>query len=418
MGMCSTFAIIGLLALAPAADVQVQLLRGETVAGQLTAVSADKITVTSGGNAQVIPAPEILAVEFPSAKADVETAHVWIDLLDGSRVIGAGLNQSGGKATIELLGGDKLPDVSARAIRAARFRPAEDAGLNAAWNEILSGRRSGDVLVLRKTANREVEENGDTKTVTTLSLDELEGTVLAIGPESVKFDYDGDKVDVKREKLEGVIIFQPVKRELPAASLRLIDVARGEWRLKSIELKDDQIVGVTPAGVTLSLPLARVQRLDFSAGNVAMLATLEMESSESSAALLPKGLSSAAVEWFSPTSAQRPGLTVSNATGRPGSKVSLTGKSQATYRTPEGFRWFRAGLVLAGRPGVGSDVEVVVLGDGKPLAKHALLAADERKPIQIEADITGVRRLSLQVLPQGGQGFGALVDFQDARFTK
>jgi len=415
--MCSSLAIFSLLALAPAADVQVQLLRGETVAGQLTAVSADKITVMVGGNAQVIPAPEILAVEFPANKTDVETAQVWIDLLDGSRVNGAGLAQSGGKAKIELLGGDKLSDVPRAAIRAVRFRAAEDAGLNAAWNDILAGTRSGDVLVLRKTATRDVEENGVTKTVTTLSLDELEGTVLAIGPESVNFDYDGDKVPVKREKLEGIVLFQPVKRELPVASLRLIDVARGEWRLKNIELKDDQLTGVTPAGVSLSLPLGRVQRLDFSAGNVAMLATLDMESSESSVAMLPKGLSPAALTWFSPTAGQRPGLPASNA-GRPAGKVSLTGKSQATYRTPEGFRWFRAGLALAGRPGVGSDVEVIVLGDGKPLAKHNLIAADENTPIQIEVDVTGVRRLTLQALPQGGQGFGALVDFQDARFTK
>lgn len=416
MGMTS-LVVWGMLVAAPAADVQVQLLRGDTVSGELIAVSAEKISVSVAGTSQVIPAPEALAVDFSPAM-DQETPHIWLDLLDGSRVIAAGLSLSGGKATIEFLGGEKLTDVPARAIRAIRFRAADDDRLNASWNDILAGTRSGDVLVLRKSATREIEEEGQTKTVTTLALDELEGAVLAIGPESVKFDFDGDKVDVKREKLEGVVLFQPVKRELPAANLRLIDVAMSQWRLKSIELKDDQLTGVTPAGVMLTLPLARVQRLDFSSGNVALLASLPMENSEASVALLPKGLSAGALDWFAPSAGKRPGTVRNDSTAKPNGKVALTGKSQVTYRTPEGFRWLRAGLVLAGKQGQGSDVDVIVVGDGKVLAKHSLLAADERKPLTLEVDVANIRRVTLQAVPLAGQGFGALVDFQDARFTK
>jgi hypothetical protein len=418
MGMFSAIAIWGLLAAAPTADVQVQLLRGETLTGELTNISAEKITIASSGKPQTIPAPEVLAVEFPASLRDEEPARLWLDLLDGSQVKAAGLTLSAGKATIELVGGERLEGISSRAIRAVRFRPAEDNALSAAWSEILAGSRSGDVLVLRKTATREVEEGGETKTITTISLDELEGTILAIGPDSVKFDFDGDKVDVKREKLEGVVLFQPVKRELPAATLRMLDVTGGEWRLRTIELKDEQLVGLTPAGVSVVLPTARVQRLDFSAGNVAMLATLPMESSEAAGALLPKSLSPAAAVWFGPLAGQRPGSSSNDPALKSAGKLSLTGKSQVTYRTPEGFRWFRSAVTLAGKQGTGSDVDVVVLGDGKQLAKQSLSAAGERQPVLLEVDVSGVRRLTLQSVPHGGQGFGALVDFQDARFTK
>lgn len=399
-----------------AADVQVQLLRGETLKGELTAVSAEKVTIAASGNDQTLPGPEVLAVEFTEAKDEAEKPRVWIELLDGSRLHAASISLAAGKATIDLPGGDRLTEVPARAIRAIRLNP-EDPQLASAWLETLAGKRGGDVLVLRKTATRTVEENNQQKTTTVVSLDELEGTVLQISDAGVKFDFDGDKVDVKREKLEGIIFFQPVKRELPPASLRLFDVADSEWRLRTLELKDGQLVATTPAGVTLQLSLARVKRLDFSAGNVAMLAQLPMEASEATSALLPKGLSNAALDWFEPAAGKRPGRpTKGPATSS--SAVSLTGKSLATYRTPEGFHWFRAGLVLAGKQGTGSDVEVVILGDGKPLAKQQLLATAERKPIQIEADISGVRRVTLQTLPIGGQGLGALVDFQDARFTK
>lgn len=423
MGKLSVAAILVLLAAvsvarASAADnVSVQLLRGETLTGELVAVSAEKITIALGGNEQTLPAPEVLAVEFAQPKEEAEKPRIWIELLDGSRLNAASVALAAGKATIELPGGDRLTDVSPRAIRAIRLNNPDDPQVADAWSEILAAKRSGDVLVLRKTATRTVEEGGQSKSVTTVTLDELEGSVLQITDAAVKFDFDGDKVDVKREKLEGIIFFQPVKRELPAASLRLIDIAGSEWRLRTLDLKAGQLTASTPAGVNLELPLARVKRLDFSAGNVAMLAQLPMEASESTSALLPKGLSPAALDWFEPVAGKRPGrLTKGPAPST--SAVALTGKSLATYRTPEGFQWFRAGLVLAGKQGTGSDVEVLILGDGKPLAKQQLLATAERKPVLIEVDIKGVRRVTLQTVPLSGQGLGALVDFQDARFTK
>lgn len=418
MGTISATALL-LLAAVPAADiaVQVQLLRGETLSGELTSVSAEKVAVAVSGSDQSIPAPEVLSVEFPAATAESEQPRVWIELLDGSRLNAASVSLAMGKATIELPGGDRIADVPARAIRAIRFNNPDDPLVAATWSEILAGKRSGDVLVLRKTVTRTVEEGTPPKTTTMVTLDELEGTIQQITEAAVKFDFDGDKVDVKREKLEGIIFFQPVKRELPAAALRLFDVAGSEWRIRTLDLKDGQLSATTPAGVPVQLRLARVKRLDFSAGNVAMLAQLPMEASESTSALLPKGLSPAALDWFEPAAGKRPGPPRKGAQGT-SNAVALTGKSLATYRSPEGFRWFRAGLVLAGKQGTGSDVEVLILGDGKPLAKHQLLATAERKPILLEVDITGVRRVTLQTLPMGGQGLGALVDFQDARFTK
>ncbi len=414
METISVYAILALLSAVPTAEVQVRLLRGEELKGQLVAASAEKITVATATGEQTIPAPEVLAVDFPKSLPETEQVRLWVELLDGSSVKGAGIAWAAGKATIELLGGDKLTDVPARAIRAVRFNDPTEGELTPAWNEILAAKRGGDVLVLRKIGTREVEG----KIVTTLTLDELEGTVLQIGTTSISFNFDGDKVEVKREKLEGIIFFQPVKRELPAASLRMQDVAGSEWRLRTIEIKADNLRGITPAGVSLTMPLARIQRLDFSAGNVAMLTQLPMEVSEASGALIPKGLSNAAADWFGPFAGKRPGPSTKSTTITSTSTLSLTGKSLVTYRVPEGFRSFRASVLLASKSNSGGDVEVVILGDGKPLAKYPLLAAGERKPLQIEVEIAGVRRLSLQTNPLSGQGLGALVDFQDARFTK
>ncbi len=415
MRTISLCVLLACCAVAPAADVQVKLLRGSDVKGELVAVSTEKLTVFSTTGERTIPVNELRAIEFPQPHTEFEKPRVWIQLLDGSQIAAAGVSLATGKAIVELIGGDKLPEMPARAIRAIRY--SNEPKLTEPWNEILAGTRSGDLLVLKKIATREVEEGDQTKTVTTLTLDELEGTVLQVGPDSVRFDFDGDKVDVKREKLEGIIFFQPVKRELPAAVVRLKDRADSEWQLRTLELQGEELVATTPAGAMVRLPLLQIKRLDFSAGNEALLAELPIEASEASVALIPKGLSPAAADWFSPAVGKRPGVAVVRGSTPVTTTVGLTGESSVTYRVPEGFRKFATDVLLVSKPGTGSDVEVVILGDGKPLAKHQLTATGERSPLAIEVDVVGVRRLTLQA-NSASQGLGALVDFLEARFTK
>lgn len=411
MGMISVYGVLALCAAVPAADVQVKLLRGSDVKGELVAATTDSLTFSTSGGERTIPAIELRSVEFPQERQETEKPSVWLLLLDGSRIAATGVTLSAGKATIELIGNEKLPEMPARAIRAIRFH--DEPKLTEGWNEILAGKRAGDVLVLRKTTSRTAEDG--TKTEGSLTLDELEGTILQVGPDSVKFDFDGDKVDVKREKLEGIVFFQPVKRELPPAAVRLRDTVDGEWQLRTLEVKEDQLTGTSPAGALVRLSLSQVKRLDFSAGNEALLAELPVENSATSGALLPKGLSPAALDWFTPAAGKRPGGA--KASPLASTTVSLTGASSVTYRVPEGFRQFRTEVVLVSKAGTGSDVEVVVLGDGKPLAKHEFSATAERKPLLIEVNVSGVRRLTLQA-SSAAQGLGALVDFQEARFTK
>ncbi|WP_254507890.1 NPCBM/NEW2 domain-containing protein [Anatilimnocola floriformis] len=415
MGIISVYAVLALATATPAADVQVKLLRGSDVGGHLVAASAEKLTLKSSTGEQTIPATQLRSVEFARTNNELEKIGLWLELIDGSQIAAAGVSLAAGKAVIELVGGDKLPEIPARAIRAVRFGNNNPA-LTDQWKEILRGTRSGDVLVLRKSVTREIEETGAPKIVQTLTLDELEGSVLGIAPDSVKFNFDGDKVDVKVEKLEGIIFFQPVKRELPPAAVRMKDRADSDWHLRSLELQGEEFVATTPAGVMLRIPLAQIRRLDFSAGNEAMLAELPMENSVASVALLPKSLSPAAAEWFTPTAGKRPGVTARETTVA-ATNVNLTGASSVTYRVPEGFKKFCADVLLVSKAGTGSDVEIVVLGDGKPLITHRLLATGERKPLPLDIDVSKVKRLTLQANSES-QGLGALVDFQEARFTK
>ena len=48
-------------------------------------------------------------------------------------------------------------------------------------------------------------------------------------PDSVQFEIDGDKIDVRREKLEGLVYYQPAKREFSPPLCRLIDAGGSTW---------------------------------------------------------------------------------------------------------------------------------------------------------------------------------------------
>jgi hypothetical protein len=198
--------------------------------------------------------------------------------------------------------------------------------------------------------------------------------------------------------------------------VRLKDVADSDWHLRTLEVQGEEVVASTPVGVTLRLPFAQLRRIDFSVGNEALLAELPIENSVASVALLPKSLSPAAADWFSPSAGKRPG-GVARATTLGATTVNLTGASSVTYRVPEGFKKFFADVLLVSKTGTGSDVEIIVLGDGKPLATQKLHAAGDRKPVALDIDVTNVKRLTLQANSES-QGLGALVDFQEARFTK
>jgi hypothetical protein len=121
---CLTTTLITLLtltALAAAPEVKVRPLDGEALAGRLLELSAAQVIVETKSGPHLLPAASVMWVELPAASPANKPA-VWIELLDGSRVVAAGYSAAAGKASIELLTGQTV-EVATRAIRTVRFRP-------------------------------------------------------------------------------------------------------------------------------------------------------------------------------------------------------------------------------------------------------------------------------------------------------
>lgn len=410
--------LIALAGPALAADAKIKLLAGEGPAGQIVAATADKITVRDSAGEKSIPAAELMWVELPHSPADTKPS-VWIELLDGSRLAAESYTAASGQAKIELTSGQTVT-AATRAIKFVRFR-APDPALAGQWREILESQAAGDMVVIRKTSMRPVEEGDESATMTEVALDQLEGTVLGVGPESVQFEFDGEKIDVRREKLEGVVYYHPARREFSAPACKLVDGGGSTWAIKSLELAEGRLRGSTVSGTAIDFPLAAVAKIDYSVGNVFFLTDLEPDTGGGSIAvsLQPAAMAFKFGRLFGVSKRPPLGAVRFQIDGQGyDNGLSLHSPASLVYRVPEGVRWLRAEAGVDDSVIVPGRFDLVILGDGKELMRHAFSESDSRKPVPINLEVAGIRRITIELDAADGQDIGDQLNLCEARLTK
>jgi hypothetical protein len=416
-----TTTVLTFLALAGsvlAADARVKLLMGDGPTGEVVSLSTERITLRTSAGEKSIPAAELMWLELPAQTSDIK-ATAWAELLDGSRLNLVGYSTSGGQAQLELTSG-QTAKVPARAVKWVRFRP-QDPELATQWREILAGQATGDLLVVRKTSTRTVTEDDNETTVTEVALDQLDGTILDVGGESIQFEFDGEKIDVRREKLEGIVYYQATRREFSPPACRLVDSGGSAWSLKSLELADGRIRGSAVGGAAIDFPLSAVAKIDYSVGNVFFLADLEPDTGAGDpvVSLQPAAMSFKFGRVFGVRSGPPLGATHFQIGGkRYDGGISLHSPASIVYRVPEGVRWLRAEAGVDDSVVVPGHFDLVVLGDGKELFRHTFQGADERGPVPLDLDVSGVRRITIVLDPADGLDIGDQLDLCDARMTK
>ena len=416
--MILPFAAAGLALLALAADAQVKPLEGETLEGKVTQLTAEQVVVETKGGAKTIPTTELLAVEFTQAKP-AEKPTLWVDLVDGSRLLASSYAVTSGKASVDLVGGQTV-EIPTRSITSVRFRQ-QDADLARQWREILAEKPTGDLLIIRKTSTR-MEEDGENepKTVTETALDQLDGAVLNVTPENVQFQFDGDIIDVKREKIEGIVYYHAAGRELAPPRCRIADAGGSQWSVRSVELAQDTLAVVSAAGVAFDLPLSRAAKIDFSIGNIANLAELEPDSGDDTVvSLQPAALGDKFGRLFRRSSSPPFGADQFRIAGKNYSTgLSLHSPSTIVYRVPEGFRRLHAVAGVDDSVLVPGHFVLVILGDGKELARHEFNGPEQRGPVVLDVDLSDVKRFSIVIDPADGQDIGDQLNLCEARLTK
>jgi NPCBM/NEW2 domain len=410
------------LAAAPDAarpDVKVRPLDGEAVSGKLTELSAVQVTVQTKAGPQTLPAGGILWVELPDSPP-LDKPAAWIELQDGSQAVAVNYTAAGGKARIDLTSGQTV-EVATRAVRTVRFRPLSPE-LAGQWREITAQAGSSDLVVIHKTSQRTVDrgENEPT-TITEQALDQLEGTVLEVTPTSVRFELDGEKIDIRREKLAGLMYYPAARREFPPPLARLIDGSGSNWVVRDLKLDAGQLLATTVGNLPLQLPLAAISKIDFSVGNVAFLADLEADAGagETGVSLQPANMAHPFSRLFQVRSRPPFGAESFRMGGqRFDSGLSLHSPARLVYRVPAGFRRFRAVAGVDDSVMAPGAFDLVVLGDGQELARHSFATDRPRGPLPLDLAIDGVRRVTIVIDPADGQDIGDQLNLCDARFTK
>src|SRR5690606_35803324 len=116
----------------------VELLDGESIAGEVASVSAAEVVVRAADGERRIPTSDVLSVSVGAA-ADSSAGHeanAKIELVDGSVLRARSLSVEGNTAQIQLAGGASI-EVPTRSLSSARFGGAK--AHDAAWQRIASG---------------------------------------------------------------------------------------------------------------------------------------------------------------------------------------------------------------------------------------------------------------------------------------
>ncbi len=255
------------------------------------------------------------------------------------------------------------------------------------WSEIQAQQHAGDVLVIRKAPT---------------ALDYLEGVIVGIDADTLLFEFDGEKIDVPLQKLEGFLFYlsQPEPMRSPRASVTLVDGSI--WRLDTVSIDGGWLQALTSGGEAVQFPLEQVKQIDLAAGKVAYLSDLEPASVE----ITPKFGSALQAALNRLIYAPKRDAAIGGgplrlrdpATGaieQFAKGLALHSRSRLEYRLAGEYRRLRGIAGMAPEINVSGAVRLQIAADQETLWDRVIRTSDG--PIALDLDLTGKRRLAILV---------------------
>jgi len=372
--------ILAVAILAAAPDFQVTGADGSKFRGSIVEFSADKAVFRTSDGEKTIPAGGLVRLIPDAASTEkVETAILWVQLIDGTRFDAVTYTTADGNATISFDRDGKtlVTTVPTSAVRSVRFKEQPQA-IADQWAAIVNRPAPADLIVIREES----------------AIDYLEGVLGDVSNETVKFTLDGEVVPVKRPKVEGLVYYHSKTPTLEGAFCVVTDRAGSSIQASRTLLEAGKLKLTTPAGAELSLPLERVNAIDFPARYLSEMkpeaVTFEPLVRE------PKVIADNIGKLYRPRfdSAMKPGPL--RLGGRDYLKgIALHSKSSVTFLLPEPFAKLTTTVGIDDRVRPHGNVRLIIHGDDRVLFDRNITGADE--PIPVSLDLTGVTRLKFTV---------------------
>lgn len=398
-------------ATASGGEATIATLDGRTISGDINAWTATELSLNTASGQTKLPASEVLEVRW-SREAVEAAGATHIELIDGSRISYGELTIA--KREAVFTGGflSQPLRIPRDAIRLIELRPSTPF-ITSAIQEIERKEIPGDALVV---SQRDSE-----------TMDYLTGVIGDVTAEQATFEWDGERVPVKRSKIAAMVFYQPRQPALPDAACELSLTDGSRITAREISLGEGRLSVTTPVGVVLEVPLDQVAGADFSSGKIAYLSDLTPTGVSWTPGLgLPK------TDLFTEKNLPRSDASFS---GSPLSLLwnddaarsrrdvrtyakglALRSRTEVTYRLPQGMKRFStvAGLDPDNRGG--GNLSLVIRGDDRVLWEGVLDGA--QPPVEIDVELGAARRLHLVVDYGDYLDFGDRLHLAEARVTK
>ncbi len=379
-------------------QVELRLLDGRVVAGQLVSLDDKQVAITVEGQSQTFVAAQMLSLHIKGeSAAPLAKPAVWVELLDGSTLSGADFRASKSLATLVIEQQDSL-ELPVKSIHTVRF--SDPAAANRAWSENLAGKSTADLLAVRKKEN----------------LDFLEGVIGEVDAESVRFTLDDDVIPVKRAKIDGLIYFRRAADGLSSPAAVIDDCAGRRMYAKSFAVDDAAIKIITPAGVNISRPLAEIAKIDLSSGKLTFLSDMPVDKVEWQPYFDFGKSAPALAKLYRPRLNQGRDGTL-RLDGKPYAKgLQLFAKTTYIIRLPDKSRQFLATVGIDDAVRDLGHVRLQIFADENKLLDTPIAGSEPPKPLELE--LAGARRLKIVVDFGEDQPVGGCLDLCDARIVK
>lgn len=370
-------------------QIEVSTLQGSAITGRLETLDGKQLTVRQDDRTQSMPTDGLLQLRLVDSGTVTAAGPIAVSLADGSKLRGGNLTVTAKAVNLQhpQLGPIAVPREQVRNLRLA----ADDPVVAAAWDQLVQRESKNDQIVIRK---------GDV-------LDHIDGVVGTIDDTSVKFLLDGEDVTVKRERVFGVVY---AKRDAKPASRSIkVELAGDEFLFAGqVAFKDGQWELTWPGKELLRVPPAAIRGIDFSAGKVVYLSTIEPRDVEEVPYFLIM------FPYQRDRSLEGQPLKVGQRSFTRG--LAIHSKTRLRYRLGGEYRRFTAEAGID--PEISNaDTLLKIIGDGKTLFEKDFTAVDPPQSLDIPVD--GV--VELEIVVDYGRDrldIGDRIHLGDARVTK
>lgn len=390
--------VLALLLVTAPPPFEVQTLDGRLQGGVPSELNADRLTLQTSQGPVALDVANLMDLARKQKPLTAKAGGVCVELVDGSVLYGQQYAADAKTAKV-VLSESRTVEMSLKNVLTVRLDRDNDA-LTPEWTRLIGEKRDADLLVIRKED----------------ALDYHKGVLHDVAEEMVQFDVDGEVLPVKRAKIYGFAYHRSAAGESPAAPCRITDVFGSQWSAKKPVLAES-LRWTTLGGVEMAMPLDEIVRIDFSAGKIAYLSDMTPDSVHWTPYFGGGKVLPIVEQFYLPCRdgnyAGNP-LQLAGVAYRKG--LAVRSRTELTFRVPKDFNRFLAVVGIDDGVRPNGKVRLVVEGDGKPLFEAAITGNDPPKPI--EADLSGVRRLSILVDFSDVAGVGDYLLLCNARVTK